>query len=275
MTEIKNCKEEEKIFKIKKENYIRKKYLLYKYVYNNPEDYRSIFSYKKNNIMKHLKGCMYGIIDGSMTAMGISIKWGSNSGIALGVIVQLVAVIISPVIGGFWGGILGLLTSDREVANLMSEYKYTIGSTSVDKNVKINYNITDMCINDDLILDEDESGFIAKTQMQNFTEDDVYLIKIFTIFYELKKKFLNGILGLSDFAFSNYLGGLKWGGGGFLIGGISQLMDMTLVPLYAAFNGFFIGFLSDKNNVLKSARDYRYNVLSGGVPPIHRSQNIR
>lgn len=123
---------------IEKKIYARKRFLMYKHLFNNPEEFSDFFIIKFKSFLTHFKGALYGMVDGSMTISGIAVKWGSNGGFICGGLVQLFTAIVTPFIGAFLGFFLGGMSNQQEMSELMKDYRYSIGSTATNSSVKNN-----------------------------------------------------------------------------------------------------------------------------------------
>ena len=115
----------------------------------------------------------------------------------------------------------------------------------------------------------------APSKNQDDNEECVELtpgFKWFYHLYRLKQRTSGLIWGLAEGFFTG--GGTmgKWGGGGgFLMGSITQLSAIIIGPVYGMVTFGTAGLLSDRHTVAQMAKDYRYSMGAGGVPPTHGS----
>jgi hypothetical protein len=141
------------------------------------------------------------------------------------------------------------------------------GSTSINKTISllretmepnnINSNAKDNAVTDEHQQEPSvEPGFDPKKE------------RLFYICYRISQK-LSGLLwGITDSGASGYYIGMKWGGsGGFVAGAVAQIIGMTIPTVVGCIYGGIVGLFSDRYVVSDLARDYRYSVGSGGLPP--------
>lgn len=142
-------------------------------------------------------------------------------------------------------------------------------STSINKTISLlretmepNNNNNNSNTKDNAVTDEHqqepgvEPGFDPKKE------------RLFYICYRISQK-LSGLLwGITDSGASGYYIGMKWGGsGGFVAGAVAQIIGMTIPTVVGCIYGGIVGLFSDRYIVSDLARDYRYSVGSGGLPP--------
>lgn len=99
--------------------------------------YRKMFYSVKNRTA----GLCWGLVDGAMTGFFVSGKWCGNGGWIVGGISQGCGACIGFITIMTYGGLMGLLTSREEVADLLQDYRYTFGSTLGDEVIKPNIEI--------------------------------------------------------------------------------------------------------------------------------------
>ncbi|AVJ19446.1 DUF5862 family protein [Serratia rhizosphaerae] len=71
-------------------------------------------------------GMLWGIMDGIASGAGMA-KFATGGSIMFGAFAQLVGVVIAPIIGGFVGGVIGLMTDRDTVAEYAQRYRETMG----------------------------------------------------------------------------------------------------------------------------------------------------
>jgi hypothetical protein len=104
---------------------------------------------------------------------------------------------------------------------------------------------------------------------------DECLFDEFLIFYYLcrfKQKISGSICGAVDGCLTGYYIGMKWGGGGgWIVGGLSQIVGMIIPGIAGFFGGLIEGLFLDRKNLIKVTNDYRLHFGQGGIPPTHGS----
>lgn len=94
--------------------------------------------------------------------------------------------------------------------------------------------------------------------------------KLFYIAYRTRQRMSGAVSGAIDgFATGMYVGGKWGGGGGWIMGGITQLLCIIMTPFIATPICFVLGFMSDRYTVMQLVKDYRYSIAAGGMPPTH------
>lgn len=78
------------------------------------------------------------------------------------------------------------------------------------------------------------------------------------------KNHLSGLVwGFSDGILTGYALGGKWGGnGGWIAGGITQLLGLFVSGFVTGIYGAFVGALTNRNEVGELLKDYRYSIGS-------------
>ncbi|ORM54449.1 hypothetical protein HA41_05530 [Pantoea conspicua] len=74
-----------------------------------------------------MAGALFGMMDGAATGMAIGGKWGTGGGWIIGGISQLVGIIVSPIMGGLLGLVVGAATDVDTVRELIADYRTIFG----------------------------------------------------------------------------------------------------------------------------------------------------
>lgn len=115
-----------------------------------------------------------------------------------------------------------------------------------------------------------EMAIIIKEE-QEFNEQIKF--KSFYTLYRLKQRISGATFGaVEGFLVGISLGGKWGGGGGFIVGGIMQLLGAICGPCIGLPAGTLLGLMSDKHILLQLMKDYKMSLGSGGGrPPTHTS----
>ncbi|QIH04960.1 ABC-type transport system permease [Dasineura jujubifolia toursvirus 2a] len=101
-------------------------------------------------------------------------------------------------------------------------------------------------------------------------KEDKYLERIFYYSYRARQKLSGSIWGCLELGLTGYYIGMKWGGGGgWIAGGIAQLVGMVFPPIIGGIVGLVGGIIVDKPVIANITKDYRYSIGAGGIPPTH------
>ncbi|CCA61409.1 hypothetical protein AV955_gp052 [Diadromus pulchellus ascovirus 4a] len=108
--------------------HIRKRYEQFRHFFRHPND-EVILRKSYQWISKRVIGCLWGAVDGFTTGMTLGGKWATQGGWLFGGITQLVGVTVIPFYGMLPAMVMGAITNKEEVTLVMSDYRYSIGST--------------------------------------------------------------------------------------------------------------------------------------------------
>lgn len=97
--------------------------------------------------------------------------------------------------------------------------------------------------------------------------------KSFYFLYRWKQRLSGATFGaVEGFLVGISLGGKWGGGGGFVMGGVMQLLGAICGPCIGLPAGALLGLMSDKHILLQLMKDYKMSLGSGGGrPPTHTS----
>lgn len=140
--ENKETTEDEK-FKNENRDFIKQRYLHYKYLLGN---------YCKNEtwLLKkfcirclkscylHLEGCMFGFLTGALNGIALAGKWGGNGGWGVSGIMMGLNILILPWVTGTCGALLGLQCNKYEIMEIAKDYRYACISTNSDQTIQSN-----------------------------------------------------------------------------------------------------------------------------------------
>lgn len=117
-----------KISKLREES--RNNFLIFKHVINNPEELKDILLIMFNNSVKNLENMLHGMTESAFTGMHLGNKYGYSGGWIVGSFMQITSTIVSPIVGGFFGSILGLVHEKEDLSKLMNEYRKSFGNSN-------------------------------------------------------------------------------------------------------------------------------------------------
>lgn len=127
----------EKFVNDSRKEYIKKRYEYYLDMFNKEKDFDKYFLKSKwNSLKRHSGGILWGAVDGFATGMCLGGKYGGAGGWIVGGIAQGVSIIVGPIVGAIHGAIVGAMSNKEEVAELLKDYRYTVGSTMGKEVVK-------------------------------------------------------------------------------------------------------------------------------------------
>lgn len=117
--------------------YIKKRYEYYLDMYNKEKDFDKFFLKSKwDSLKRHSGGILWGAADGFTTGMCLGGKYGGAGGWIVGGIAQGVSIIVGPIVGAIHGAVLGGMSCKEEIAELLKDYRYTVGSTMGNEVIK-------------------------------------------------------------------------------------------------------------------------------------------